>query len=94
MVPPPVCRGGARETTMGYVYFLPRLKDGRWQLGWTTGLKHRLDKRNAGKGPDTRSRAPWKLVGYEVYSPPQTKQGERVLKHRPQTLFLHEAGFR
>lgn len=87
MIPPP--HGEAETQKTAYVYLLKSLQTDRFYLGWTTDLKRRLSEHNSGKSYYTRTRGPWKLVGYEMYTNTNdAKRRERALKHNPRMLFL------
>jgi predicted GIY-YIG superfamily endonuclease len=48
-----------------YVYFLKSLKDpSNTYIGYTTDLKQRLKKHNAGGSPHTSKFKPWKLITF------------------------------
>ena len=72
------------EKKMSYVYLLRSMKDGNFYMGWTTDVNRRLEEHNAGLTRSTKSRRPFKLVGYETYpSSEGAKKRERTLKHCP-----------
>lgn len=50
-----------------YVYLLKSLRDGRWYIGSTHDLKHRLKLHNSGAVESTRARRPLQLIFYEAY---------------------------
>lgn len=50
-----------------YVYILRSTRDGRWYVGSTEDLKHRLALHNRGAVPSTRPRRPLELIFYEAY---------------------------
>jgi putative endonuclease len=50
---------------MFYVYVLISLKDKKFYIGFTNGLKRRLIEHNSGKNTSTKSRLPLKLIYYE-----------------------------
>ncbi len=83
-----------RENQKSYVYLLRSLKDEKFYVGWTTDLKGRIEEHNRGRSAYTRSRRPWRLVGYEEYpSIEEAKGRERVLKRNPRMYFLFKKRF-
>jgi putative endonuclease len=88
MIPPPDCpvagSGGERPTRGGYVYLLKSMKTGARYLGWTADLERRIHEHAAGRGSHTKSRGPWRLIGYECYATmTEAKDQERRLKKSP-----------
>ena len=51
---------------MHYIYFLQSLKDKGLYIGRTNNLERRLDEHNTGTVSSTKSRRPFKLLGYEI----------------------------
>lgn len=85
MVPSPACKKHASSKT--YVYLLQSKRTGKFYLGWTKDIKRRLEEHNTGKSHYTRSRGPWELIGYEVYSCAEdAKKRERAFKRNPRML--------
>ncbi|OGM75978.1 hypothetical protein A2210_01430 [Candidatus Woesebacteria bacterium RIFOXYA1_FULL_40_18] len=52
---------------MFYVYLLKSLRDGRYYIGQTQDVVHRLKCHNSGLVLSTRSRRPFVLVGVEKF---------------------------
>ena len=52
---------------MYYVYLLKSTKDNKYYIGQTQDVAKRLERHNAGQVISTKSRRPFKLVGYETY---------------------------
>ncbi|MBI4431837.1 MAG: GIY-YIG nuclease family protein [Candidatus Omnitrophica bacterium] len=70
-----------------FVYLLRSLETKKFYLGWTTNLERRVKEHNSGKSSYTRTRGPWKLVGYETYPDSEAaKKRELALKHNPRML--------
>jgi putative endonuclease len=89
MIPPPACQGGADSPPRAYVYLLRSEQTHRFYLGWTTSLERRLEAHRQGISPYTRSRGPWRLVGYETHpSSHAAKDRERQLKLNPRMLMF------
>ena len=66
---------------LSYVYLLQSQRDKRYYLGWTTDILRRLGEYNKKVNASTKSRAPFKLVGFEIYSSKkEAKDRERILK--------------
>jgi len=58
---------------MHYVYLLRSLSaPSQTYIGFTTDLKNRLAKHNAGGSPHTSQHAPWNLVTYIAFDDKQT----------------------
>ena len=88
MIPLPPWQERANAVGKAYVYLLRSSSTGRFYVGWTTDIKRRLEEHNMGKSQYTRSRGPWKLIGYETYlNSESAKERERKLKHNPKSLF-------
>ena len=88
MTPPPLS-GGAKDKT-SYVYLLQSRKDRKYYLGWTTDILRRLAEHNEGLNRSTKSRVPFKLVSFEIFSTKEkAKAREKALKknHRMLDLF-------
>lgn len=86
IIPPPPYQDDAKTS---YVYLLRSRQNGKFYVGWTTGLKRRLDEHNRSKCYYTKSRGPWDLIYYEVYSSIQeAKKRERTLKNNSRMMFL------
>ena len=83
--------------TKNYTYIL-RCADGTFYTGWTTDLKQRVNKHNAGNGAKyTRPRRPVELVYYEVFeTKEEAMRREWQIKQLPrkEKLKLIEAGKR
>ena len=81
MTPSPLS-GDAKDVS--YVYLLQSQKDKQCYLGWTTDLLRRLGEHNKGLNPSTKSKTPFKLIGFETYfSQREAKERERTLKRNP-----------
>ena len=52
---------------MYYVYVLISKKDGKFYIGFTSDLKHRIAQHKEGVVRSTSSRLPVKLIYYEAY---------------------------
>ena len=64
-----------------YTYVLRSLKDAKLYVGWTTNLKGRISKHNAGKVFATKSRRPLELTYFEgCLSKEKAIKREKVLK--------------
>ena len=50
-----------------YVYVLRSLKDAKFYIGYTTGLRKRLEEHQDGLVTSTRPRAPFELIFFEAY---------------------------
>lgn len=84
MTPPPLLETTSKKTATSFVYLLQSQKDGKFYLGWTTDLRRRLDEHNARRVQSTKSRAPFKFIGMEIFpNQTQAKARERTLKHNP-----------
>ena len=69
---------------LSYVYLLQSQKDRKYYLGWTTDLLRRLGEHNEGLNSSTKSRKPFKLIGFESYlSQNEAKEREFALKKNP-----------
>ena len=67
-----------------YAYLLRSQKDKRYYLGYTTDLLRRLVEHNEGLNPSTKSRGPFRLIGFEAYlTQKEAKEREKILKHNP-----------
>ncbi|MBI4358721.1 MAG: GIY-YIG nuclease family protein [Candidatus Omnitrophica bacterium] len=85
-MPSPAWQERAASGRKAYVYLLRNSK-GRFYLGWTTDIKRRLKEHNTGEGNYTKTRGPWDLIGYEIFSNVEdAKKRERALKHNPRML--------
>ncbi len=66
---------------MFYVYFLKSQNYNQFYVGYTTDLKKRFKKHNAGLVQSTKPYKPWKLIFYEAYkSKTDAKRRELYLK--------------
>jgi len=52
---------------MFFVYVLQSLKDGKLYIGHTGNVLKRLARHNSGQVQSTKSRRPFKLIGYKAY---------------------------
>lgn len=52
---------------MYYVYLLKSTVDNKYYIGQTKDVIKRLTRHNLGQVLSTKSRRPFKLIGYEVY---------------------------
>jgi putative endonuclease len=59
---------------MFFVYLLQSLQDGSFYIGQTNNKVSRINRHNSGHVPSTKSKAPWKMIGYEEY---QTREEAR-----------------
>ena len=67
-----------------YVYLLRSRKDQKYYLGWTTDLLRRLGEHNDGLNFSTKSKTPFKLIGFESFSSQKlARKMEKVLKDNP-----------
>ena len=74
--------GDARKPS--YVYLLQSQKDRKYYLGCTTDLLRRLGEHNEGLNTSTKSRGPFKLIGFERHETLQeARKRERTLKRNP-----------
>lgn len=65
---------------MYYVYVLKN-KDRKLYIGYTTDLRERVRRHNAGEVKSTKSYLPWRLIFYEGYvSKIDVKRREQYLK--------------
>lgn len=81
MTPSPLS-GAAKDLSV--VYLLQSQKDRKYYLGWTNDLLRRLGEHNEGLNPSTKSRRPFRLVGFETYlTHKEAKERERTLKRNP-----------
>lgn len=53
---------------MYYVYLLKSLVDNKYYIGQTQDVVKRLARHNSGQVISTKSRRPFKLVGYQTYN--------------------------
>ena len=51
---------------MYFVYLLKSLKDNKYYIGQTNNIDKRLSLHNLGKVQSTKSRRPFKLIGYQT----------------------------
>ena len=67
---------------MFYVYFLKsKEKPDQLYVGYSTDLKQRLKRHNAGLVQSTKPYKPWELIFYEAYkTSPDAKRREKYLK--------------
>jgi predicted GIY-YIG superfamily endonuclease len=67
---------------MYFVYILHSLKEiGRYYVGYTVDLEHRLQEHNSGKSAHTKSWLPWEIDMYAVFkSKDKAQQFEKYLK--------------
>ena len=49
-------------------YILQSEKTGKYYIGYTSNIKNRLQKHNAGSNISTRSGIPWKIVRMEQFN--------------------------
>lgn len=63
---------------MYYVYLLKSERDGQHYIGQTDNVIDRVSKHNAGIEKSTKSRTPFRLLGYETF---QTR-GEAMWRER------------
>jgi putative endonuclease len=52
---------------MYFVYLLESLKDKKYYIGQTNDISRRLDIHNSGGVRSTKSRIPFKLIGYKTF---------------------------
>lgn len=52
---------------MYYVYLIQSMKDNKFYIGQTADVVKRLARHNSGQVTSTKSRRPFKLIGFEVY---------------------------
>ena len=52
---------------MFFVYILKSLSSGRYYIGQTSNLDHRLNRHNENKVKSTKNQGPWKLCYHEQY---------------------------
>ena len=80
---------------MFYTYILKSLVNGKYYVGSTADLAHRLKRHNAGGSIWTRKSRPWEIVYYETI---ETKSGavkrERQIKGYKGGLKFKELLFR
>jgi putative endonuclease len=50
-----------------YVYILQSLKDNSLYIGYTSDLRKRVEKHNAGESKSTKPFRPYKLIFYEAF---------------------------
>lgn len=66
-----------------FVYLLKSRKDATYYIGQADNVVRRLNQHNSGQVSSTKSRLPWKLIGYEAYlSCSQSMWREHKLKTR------------
>jgi putative endonuclease len=53
---------------MFYLYILKSTSSGRYYIGSSDNVEHRLVEHNSGKTPSTRNRGPWVLMHTEAFS--------------------------
>lgn len=63
---------------MYYVYLLQSQKDEKYYIGQTENVEKRLQEHNSGLVSATKSRRPFRLVGYEKY---ETRDEARWREH-------------
>lgn len=83
-----------------YVYVLQSMKNKNLYIGYTTDLKARLNKHNAGLNLSTKPYLPWQLIHYEAYRNEKdakrregylkTSQGSRLLKRMLKEYFYSQ----
>jgi putative endonuclease len=61
------------------VYLLKSLKDNNYYIGYSEDVKKRFKEHQDGKVQSTKSRRPFKLIGYEKY---KTKNQARYREHQ------------
>jgi putative endonuclease len=72
-----------------YVYVLRSQSDAGFYIGFSTDLKRRLSEHTRGASFATKSRGPWKLIYYEVYTEREDAEGrEKFLKSGAGRRFL------
>ena len=82
MTPSPL--SGDAKDKQSYVYLLQSQKDKKSCLGWTMNLLRRLGEHNEGLNTSTKSRIPFKLIGFETCSTQkEVKEREKTLKQIP-----------
>ena len=52
---------------MYFVYLLKSKKDNKYYIGQTNNINRRLSEHNSRREKSTKHRAPFELIGYEVY---------------------------
>lgn len=73
----------------GYVYLLESAKRKQSYAGCTTNIRRRIQEHNHGLSLYTKSRGPWKLIGYETFPNFRlAKEYERKLKCNSNMHFL------
>src|SRR5215468_10643211 len=74
---------------MFYVYLLRSERDSGFYIGFSTNLRVRLRQHQNGESFATKSRGPWKLIYYEVYTEQEDAEGrENFLKSGAGRRFL------
>ncbi len=53
---------------MHYVYLLKSTIDNKYYIGQTQDVAKRLERHNTGQVISTKSRRPFKLIGYQTYN--------------------------
>ncbi len=76
---------------MHFVYILESLNDGRYYIGSTHDVGHRLQQHNAGNQAATRYRRPFELVYVESYSDPAVaRRREHFIKKQKSRRFIDD----
>lgn len=72
---------------MHYVYLIQSEKTKKFYVGFTSNLKQRIEKHNAGKVKSTKAYIPYKLVYFErLRSKKDALLREKKLKHHGQGI--------
>lgn len=75
--------------SVGYVYLLESETGKKFYIGCTTDIKRRIKEHNQGSSFYTKSRGPWRLIGYETFPSFELAQEyERKLKHTSRMSFF------
>ena len=75
--------------SVGYVYLLESNTTKKFYIGCATDIKRRIKEHNQGSSFYTKSRGPWKLIGYETFPNFQSaKEYERKLKYTSRMSFF------
>jgi putative endonuclease len=81
-----------RRRALSYVYILRSLRDSqRIDVGWTNGLRQRLQEHNWGMSPHTGENRPWEVAWYAGFlSEEAARDFERYLKSGSGRAFLRK----
>lgn len=60
-------RPKAASRDMHFVYILRSKSNGRYYIGCTNNLAHRIEQHNAGDNKSTRVGRPWELITYKKF---------------------------